>query len=196
MKKKNRTILFASLFASTFLIIASLQVMVNPTCGICVEQKGKSLDAYPTTPEGVVEAFVKASFNGVGIRAVGGATEMLLQYTTWTSYPSCDGFSIALKYNVIKLKEDLGKATVKVVYDCVGEESRLKFLRIERKTEEVIYELEKVKNFWKIWFPGECPYISVKTTIKLMEWGIKYYKDDKERVEWMKEHIEILKKYL
>jgi len=81
-----------------------------------------------------------------------------------------------------------------VIYECLGWVA-FDRIKIERKTEEIDYSLVKEKGFWKISFGGD-PQISVRTAIKVLEWGIGFYKKDTERVKKMKKNIEILKKYL
>jgi hypothetical protein len=167
---------------------------VNYIPGVYAGQKEKISETYPSTPEGVIEAFVRVGFDGTGVETIGDVRKRL-QYTMWDDWPGWDSLDISLKYKVIKFKEDDKEAIVKVIHECIGW-TALEFLEIERKNEEIIYHLKKDGGVWKISFPDHAPYISVKTAIKLLEWGIKRYKDDKERVEKMRKNIEILKKYL
>jgi hypothetical protein len=189
MKKKNKAITFILILV----VILSYQIL-NPIPGIHAEKRGKTLETYPTTSEGVVEAFVKVDFDGISDVEIGDVRKRL-QYTMWDSWPGWDSLDISLKYKVIKIKEDNKEAIVKVIHEYLGWVV-LDRIEIERKTEEIIYHLRMDEGRWKIYFPSHAPYISVKTAIKILEWNIEYYKKDKEKVKEMRKNIEILKKYL
>ncbi len=158
------------------------------------QQKVEKQDNYPSTPEGVVEAFVKAGFDGTGVEEIGDPQKRL-QYTTWEIWPGSDGDLISLRYKILKVREDDKQATVKVIYEYLGW-AAFDLMKIERQTKEIQYSLVKEKGFWKISFPGHAPYVSVKTAIKMLEWGIEFYKKDTERVKKMRKNIETLKAYL
>lgn len=191
MKIKNRIIIVAL----AFLFITSLQVLVNFTYGTCAEQRGKSSETYPTTPEGVVEAFCKVGFEIKDIEkfVYAGDVGERYQYTKEDFSAGCDGSTIILCYRVIKIKEGQDKSQIKVIYECIGDISALEFLTIERKTKEIIYEVKKDKGLWKIASPYDCPHISVRTAIKISEYGIKVHPELKEKI---RENVSILKKYL
>lgn len=193
MKKKSRV---TALFILSGLLALGfwLQGAGLHVCKVYSEQKVEKQDNYPATPEGVVEAFVKVGFDGTGVEEIGDV-QKTLQYTTWEIWAGSDGDYISLKYKIAKITENDKKATVKVIYECLGWVA-FDLIEIERKTEEIEYSLVKEKGFWKISFPGHAPYISVKTAIKMLEWGIEFYKKDTERVKKMRKNIELLKKYL
>jgi hypothetical protein len=193
MKKKNRVsvrfILF-TLLALLFLVQSSGLNVPK----VYSEQKVEKQVSYPATPEGVVEAFVKAEFDGTGVETIGDIKKRY-QYTIWEVHPGFDGVDISLKYKIVKIREDGKRATVKVIHECIGR-AALDLMEIERQTQEIEYSLVKEKGFWRIAFPNSGYYVSVKTAIKTLEWGIEFYKKDTERVKKMKKNIEILKKYL
>ncbi len=193
MKKKKRNPLFI-FGVFIFVWLLSLQLLGNQTPGANTEPKAKSLSGYPATPEGVVEAFVQVDFDGIGNEVIGDIKKRL-QYTTWDSWAGSDTFPISLKYKIIKLQENSEKAKIKVVHEYLGDVG-IEFLEVERKPEEIMYYLKKEKDIWKITFPEHAPYISVKTAIRLLEWGIESYKKDAGRVDKIKKHIITLKKYL
>jgi len=191
MKKRNR-IVFIVL---TFIVITSVQLLVNPTYSVSSEQKRKSSDAYPTSPEGVVKAFVWLHFAGAANEVIGDVKKQL-QYTTWEKEPSSDNFCIALKYNVTNWIERPNNATVKVVYQVIGHLLGFE-LAIERGEEIVYYELLNDKGLWKISSPAYVPCISNNTAIKILEFEKdRRSKIDPKEGERMKKYIDILKKYL
>jgi len=193
MRKKNRAtarfILFVLLALGFLLPGVGLHV-----CNAYSEQKVEKQDNYPATPEGVVEAYVKAGFEGTGVEEIGDVQKRL-QYTIWKTWPGSDSNDISLKYKIAKIRENEKEATVKVSHECLGWVA-FDLIEIERKTEEIEYKLVKEKGFWRIAFPDHARYISVKTAIKMLEWGIEFYKKDTERVKKMRNNIAILKTYL
>ncbi len=192
MKKNKATAKFILLILIGLVFLAQ-GVGLN-VCKVYSEQKVEKLSDYPSTPEGVVEAYVKVGFDGTGVEAIGDVQKRL-QYTTWEIWPGSDGDYMSLKYEVAKIRENDREATVKVIYERLGWVA-FDLIKIERKTEEIEYSLIKEKGFWKISFPGYAPDISVKTAIKMLEWGIERYKKDTERVRKMRNNIEMLKKHL
>lgn len=199
MKRKSRTILFIR-YGIVFLAIVGLFLQLSRPQILNAESptKGKSLNAYPSTPEGVVEAFVKVSFEAININEIGdiGDIEERLQYTTFKVIPGFDVYPIARRYRVIKLKEDAKEARVKVEYECIGYLSGLDLLEIKEETVEEIYLLKKIKGLWKIVATDHPPYISIKTAIKLLEWGIETYKRETVRVKKMTGNIKVLEKFV
>ncbi len=191
MMKRDRTILFVL----AFLIIASLQVLVNPIYGLCAEQKSKSLDTYPITPEGVVEAFVRAYFDGVADEVIGDPNKVL-QYTTWEGYSSSDVWLIALNYRITKHLQISNRAEVKVVFKIIGTLAGFENLGIGEHEAIAYIGLVKDNDKWKISYPAGGSCVSVKTAIKILEFGMIYYKDDLKKMEEIKKNINILKKYL
>jgi len=193
MRKKNRAtarfILFVLLALGFWLQGVELNVRK-----VYSEQKVQKQDNYPATPEGVVEAFVNVGFDGTGIETIGDIKKRL-KYTIWDIWPGSNSNDISLKYKIVKITENDREATVKVIHECLGW-GALDHIEIERKTEGVEYSLVKEKGFWRIAFPDHAPYISVKTAIKRLEWGIGFYKKDTERVKKMRKNIDILKTYL
>ena len=193
MHNKNRvTTVFILLLLTTLVFLvqgAGLNVRK-----VYAEQKVEKQDEYPTTPEGVVEAYIKTGFDGTGHEAIGDIKKQL-QYTTWDIWPGSDGDYVSIRYRISKIAENDREATVKVIYECLGWVA-LDMMNIESGTEEIEYKLVKEKGFWRISFPGGYPQISVRTAIKVLEWGIETYKKDTERVKKMKKNIEILRKYL
>jgi hypothetical protein len=141
-----------------------------------------------------VEAFVRAGFDvaTTGKMLNIGDVEEQFQYYK-EHYPSgYDCFPIALSYKITKLKEDTNEARVKVAYEYIGDICA-EVLHMDKKTKkEVIYRLDKSKKIWKIYFPTEPPYISVKTAIKLSEDLIKVHPKLKKKIE---RNISIFKKY-
>jgi len=185
MKKKKRTILFVLIF----LVITSLQVLVNPTYSICVEQKGKSLKTYPTTPEGVVEAFVRAYFDGVAYEDIGDPRK-ILQYTTWGDrYPNSEVSCIVEKFEIIKWVVGSEKATVKVVLTVIGMLTDYENLEIEKGEAIGYYELLKGEGLWKISSPAHGTCCSVSTAIKIFEQQLIKYKDFYRNNPWKAERI-------
>ena len=156
---------------------------------------------YPDTPEGVVEAYVKAVFDMIEVEKladgnVEGRTKYYAQEVLHDPTPGYDCLPISLGYEIKKSKVDGNKATVAVVYEDMGEnigdlcceslEKRKKF------KDEVIFHLVKEKGLWKIRSPDPM-YISVNTAIRLSEYCMKNYPERKEKI---KKTLSILKKYL
>jgi hypothetical protein len=83
--------------------------------GVCAEQKGKSLNTYPTTPEGAVEAFCKTGFEVADIKRLvyAGDVGERYQFTKEDFSAGCDGFTIILQYKVIKIREGQDKSQIK-----------------------------------------------------------------------------------
>jgi len=187
--KKSTNVLFIGIWI-LLLVILSIQVSG-------AEVKGKSSITYPTTPEGVVEAFCKASFNPTNIQRVNdiGDIEERLEFTKEDFIGGSDCFHVALAYEVIKVKKSTKEAKVKVVYHYLGGLCGDGSFSIRKKTEEITYNLTKIDNVWKIFAPVTAPYISVKTAIRILEWEIEQYKKDSERVTEVRKSINILKKY-
>lgn len=184
MKKKNRTILFVLIF----LVITSLQVLVNPTNGIFAEQKGKSLEAYPTTPEGVVEAFCKEDFIGTGAGV--GDWAKIQQYTTWPDAPGWDESILVVTFKVTKIRENSNTAEVKVEYKSIGRLYSDEIGPVFEKTktnEVVIYKLIKKGSQWKIESPQLHPHVGVKTKIKLLKEIIMPQVKDPKKIKRLKQ---------
>jgi len=161
----------------------------------------KEIMTYPDTPEGVVEAYVKAVFDMIEVEKladgnVEGRTKYYAQEALHDPTPGYDCLPIALGYQIKKSKVDDNKSTVEVVYDDMGEdigdlcgeslEKRKKFKH------EVIFHLVKEKGLWKIRSPDPMC-ISVNTAIRLSEYLMKNHPERKEKI---KKTISILKKYL
>lgn len=161
----------------------------------------KEIMAYPDTPEGVVEVYVKAVLDMIEVEKlangnVEGRAKYYAQEALYDPTPGYDCLPIALGYEIKKSKVDDNKATVEVVYDDMGEdigdlcceslEKRRKF------KDEVIFHLVREKGLWKIRSPDPM-YISVKTAIRLSEYCMKNYPERKEKITT---NINILKKYL
>ena len=203
MRKRNR-------LAIIFIFLVSLALLflvqsVGPyVCEVYSDQKVEKQDNYPTTPEGVVRAFVQANFDGESNEVIGDVRKGL-RYTTWGDrYPSSDVYDLALRYDVIKWIETPGKATVKVVYQCIGSlpidydlEKEEKEEGKRRVYEEIIYyELLKEKGIWKINSPADAGCISVNTGIKILQHEMAIHRNDPKKIEQIKKNIDILRKYL
>jgi hypothetical protein len=187
--KKCTKVLFIGIWI-LLLMILSIRVLG-------AEVIGKSSIIYPTTPEGVVDAFCKASFNPAEIERVNdiGDIEERLQFTREDFIGGSDCFHVALSYKIIKLKENMKEAKVKVIYDYLGGLCGDGSFSTREKTEEITYKLTKSENVWKIFAPVTAPYISVKTAIRILEWEIEHYRKDSERVAEARKSINVLKKY-
>src|SRR4030042_40264 len=164
MRKKNRAtarfILFVLLALGFWLQGIGLHVYKAYS-----QQKVEKQDNYPTTPEGVVRAFVQATFDGESHEVIWDVRKGL-RYTTWGNrYPSSDVYCLALRYDVIKWIEASEKATVKVVYQSIGSlpmgDDSEKEAGDRTVSEEIIYyELLKEKGLWRISSPADAGCIS------------------------------------
>jgi len=184
MKKKNRIVMFAL----TFLIIALLQVLVSPTYSICAEQKRKTSEAYPTTPEGVVEAFCNEDFIGTGAGI--GDWAKIQQYTIWSDAPGWDESILVVTFNVTKIRENSNTAEVKVEYKIIGRlySDEIGPIFEKAKTDEVIiYKLLKKGSQWKIKSPQLHPHVGVKTKIKLLKEVIMPQVKDPRKIKRLKQ---------
>jgi hypothetical protein len=168
------------------------------------EQKVEKQDDYPTTPEGVVRAFVQTNFDGESNEIIGDVRKGL-RYTTWGDrYPSSDEYCLALRYDVIKWMETPEKATVKVVYQSIGCLPIDYDLEKEEKEEGkrrvhegiIYYELLKERGIWRINSPADAGCISINTGIRILQHEIDYYKDEPKRFEGFRKNMNILRKYL
>jgi len=131
----------------------------------------RDMAGYPHTPEGVVEAYVKAGFDVASVRQLFGSYEVKEQKRYVLDYfcPGWDCVDIVSGYKVTRNSEDQHVATVKVVYDGIGGVCG-QFVSVGEKTEKtVIYDLIRHENFWKIRAPIEPPRISVKSAIELLD---------------------------
>ena len=134
----------------------------------------RDMTGYPHTPEGVVEAYVKAGFDVASVRQLFGSYEVKEQMRYVLDYfcPGWDCVHIVSGYKVTKTSEDQHVATVKVVYDGIGGVCG-QFVSMGEKTERpVMYDLEKHEGFWKIRAPLEGPRISVKSAIELLKYSM------------------------
>jgi hypothetical protein len=200
MRKKNRATATFILFVLLALVFW-LQGLGNHVQEAYSERKVEKQRNYPSTPEGVVRAFVQATFDGESHEVIGDERKGL-RYTTWGDrYPSSDVDCIALRYDVTRWMEAPEKVTVKVVYQSIG------VLSVGDDSEEeagertvfekvIYYELLSEKSHWKISSPANAGCISVNTGIKILQHEIDYYKDEPKRIEGFKKKINILRKYL
>ena len=200
MKKKSRA-------TAPFILSVLLALVFLPQgVGLHVykaysQQKVERQDNYPSTPEGVVRAFVQATFDGDSDEIIGDVRKGL-QYTTWEDrYPSSDDYCIALTYDVTMWIEVSNKASVKVVYQSIGclqTGDGLEMEKGERIVHEeiVYYELLKEKGLWRISSPAYAGCISVNTGIRILQHEIDIYRNDPKRIKGIMKNINILKKYL
>jgi hypothetical protein len=159
------------------------------------EIKEKNIINYPSTPEGVIEAFVRLDFDGTADELIGDMRKKL-RFVTWEIPYGSDISYIISEYRIEKFREDSREATAKVTYTVIGTLGGFEDLEMEKRDKKVIfYDLLKQKGLWKISSPAHPPYISVKTAIKILEFGMTYYKDDSEKKGKIKRNIDILKKY-
>ena len=200
MKKNNRTsvpLILSVLLALGFL----LQGVGLHVYKAYSQQKVEKQDKYPATPEGVVRAFVQATFDGESHEVIGDVRKGL-RYTTWGDrYPSSDVDCLALRYDIIKWIEVPEKVTVKVVYQSIGylslgDESETEAGERTVSEEIIYYEVLKEKGIWRISTPADAGCISVDTGIRILQHEIDYYKDEPKRIEGFKKNIDILRKYL
>jgi hypothetical protein len=161
------------------------------------ETPSKNSELYPTTPEGVVKALVKADFDGSANEVIGDVKKRL-KYFIEAYNAGTDGFGIISKYKVIKLKGKGDEVKVKVVFDIIGYIAGYETLKMNKKTEEEIFSLSKEKGLWKIRYPVSEPRISLKTAIKILETEMEkpYYKEHPKLKDKIKKNVTILEKYL
>lgn len=132
--------------------------------------QAETITAYPTTPEGVVEAFCKEDFNGAGLDIA--TWKNILQYTTEkdrvsridsvkvTKKPKKDKVSminsvvIVYDYKVTKIKETSNTAEVKIEFDTAGELFGHPFgwewRNMNKVGETYILNLIKQNGYWRI----------------------------------------------
>jgi hypothetical protein len=131
----------------------------------------KHLPPYPPTPEGVVQAFVKAGFDIKSIRELRetGDVDERLQYYAETYSPGYDCYDITLGYQIATIWEEATEAKVKVTYRNIGLICPQSLDLTTEKKEEITYRLIKTHELWRIGFPYGPPHISVATGIRLAE---------------------------
>jgi len=103
MEKKNKAAAKFILFISLTLVFLAQGFGLNVS-KVYFEEKVEKPDHYPTTPEGVVRAFVQATFDGDSDEIIGDVRKGL-RYTTWGDrYPSSDVYDL-----VSRLRNTLNK---------------------------------------------------------------------------------------
>jgi len=153
MKKKHKIITFILIIMVIFLV-----QITNKIPGIYAEQREKTLDTYPATPEGVVETYCQVDFNGGG-----DYWNRIKKYTVWEDAPGWDTTILVLGYNVRKIKEDNNRAQVIVEYYTVGEyywDAIGPVFKEIKKKEVLIFKLIKKDKVWKIENPQEPPHLN------------------------------------
>lgn len=150
------------------MVFSLLNIVYIPV--VNAETLEKKQSVYPTTPEGVVKAYVNADFNGTGNEIIGDINNRL-KYTDGHINVGSDCFPIATKYKISKLKQSSKEASVEVRYEIIGEICGDDSLELNKRNEKTIYSLDKINGLWKISFPDEAPRISIITAIKILKRG-------------------------
>lgn len=167
LKQRVKGNSFSFAIAVLLLLGVSLQGQISQLYASDAQPTQKEVAAYPATPEGVVEAFVKADFNGIGA-GWSGAWSEIQRYTTWLDSPGWDIGNIVADFKITKIRKKSDTADVKVEYKSIGD---LSFEDVpifnEAKTNEVVlYKLIKKNNWWKIESPQLPPHVGVKKVIE------------------------------
>jgi len=148
------------------------------------EIKEKNIINYPSTPEGVVEAFCKEDFIGTGAGL--GDWIKIQQYTTWPDAPGWDESILVRSFKVTKIRENPNVAEVKVEYKSIGrlysDEIGPVFQRV-KSNEVVIYKLIKKGGQWKIESPQLNPHVGAETKIKLLKETITPQVKDPKKIK-------------
>jgi hypothetical protein len=219
---KNHRFAFA-VVAVLLLLFVSLQGQISQLYAAEADLKQKTATAYPETPEGVVEAFVKVCLEDVIL-----PKEELLGYYVNQDYekskyfieetPGWDCFDVGTGYEIKEVKKGKKKASVKVLYKRLGrlcddyyirgtkkprtrakeQEEYNHLLYMTNDTEEVRYSLVREKDVWLIKSEYYPTYISVNGAIKRLEYRMtKYHGTVKtEPSEMEKEEIKRIIKLL
>jgi len=153
--------------------------------------------AYPSTPEGVVEALVQAGFDAksiTGLSNYGDVRERAGYFAEDYYNPGYDCNDIVLGFKILKEAQDADTAKIAVVYEKLGSicAEELDLLpKVEQN--RVVYHLERRKGFWRIVAPYDPPSISIQTAIKMSE---RLMDDYPERKATIMRNIEVLKRIL
>ena len=148
-----------------------------------------SAAAYPTTPEGVVRAYLEADLRGAGTSSE--TFPSLRQYAVWPDAPGWDTFTIVSGYRTAAIGRNTRRATVRATYDVLGvlegEEAK------ETPKEQVVeYVLVRRSGRWKIASPQLEPHVSTDVAMKLID-GLannKFVTADPEKIRLSREAVQ------
>ncbi len=156
---------------------------------VYAEKTGSIVNDYPTTPEGVINAYCTEDFNGVGLGPDFLRNSNLLRYTISKKAPVTT--MLVTNFRIIKISERKDKAEFRVEYDTAGSifPAHTGYLMSDtnRIGEAFIFKLIKSNNVWKIEKP-QAPHVSVNTVIRRLEEELVSERDPKK----MKNKQEVL----
>lgn len=186
-EKRNRRLLLLICLIISSLFIAQYSIAGEDTTLI-----------YPNTPQGVVEAFIKADFDGSANEVIGDVKKRM-RYVTWEIYPGADCSSIVRKYAISKITENATTATVEVTYEVIGTICGFDSNSTINKEENISFSLIKVGSNWKIDYPDPAPFISPLTALNTVKHELLrlYLKDKKDKqIQALRTRIEKTRKQL
>lgn len=152
--------------------------MCTPPHAVAGDVQADSLAKYPDTPQGVVEAFVKAD-----LKSPFGSNDARKTYTDSHRYndEKYNWFSIVTSYKTTVLTQEANKAVIQVRFNLVGEVCTCEKLKLEVYYEDVNYQLEKINGLWKLVTSDLTPHISIKSAINILKQkqGLTQYQNPK-----------------
>jgi len=196
---EDRNVLFLPFSCFRAGVVILLLLLAHGWIGLAVDAAGeepqKATTAYPDTPEGVVEAYLKTVFQPATVKELSesGDVDEKFRYFEKRSSPGYDCFYIALGYKVSKLRQDEKNAKIAVTYDDVGSACGDGLDSRNRAPHKVIYHVAKKRGLWKIIAPYGPPHVSVKTAIQVYKRLMEVFP---ERRETLQTNIDSLKPYL
>lgn len=161
--KKHHAYLRIFSFATTltFLLMYSAVVFADSQ---------QSDGAYPSTPEAVVEAFVKADFDGTANYYIGDIKIRAIYTQPGSEYARAyDGFGVVKSYKIKKIMQTPTEAAVQVIYQLISKSDvNKKGLEWGQEDVKQVYKLALKNGSWKITAPNVDPYVSTTTAIKVL----------------------------
>lgn len=155
-------------FGILFIAVSLQLCLLSETCVSNEQGVANAYNGYPLTPEGVVDAYCKADFNGGS-----GSWQSMAKFTFNEEPAGSDTTVLVSGYKIVKVKKTIKVANVRVIYKVIGnlywdgERERLK--PSKRKMEAYDFKLIKKNDLWKIENPLGLPHYSVYKIINSLK---------------------------